>query len=812
MQPKDDREVFERTFGRLLSENLHIRRGLSAVEYRTLCRKAWKECKTSPGFELKVLIDPLSSVARMLDGLPEEYVHWRMEDYLELSRTDSRAISCIAVGAVRPDFEPATDDIDPPVDVEPDEVEMRPYLLAVFDVLGFSGWLERAGLESVTAVYKRLVSETVTKDSIRSYSVVRDDSTRVEAGVGKVSIGHGHFSDSILLWVPLVQHFIAPFIARCADLVCEALQIGVPLRGALAVGRAALHTRSSTFVGSPIVEAAKLEQAQDWMGVCLAPSMLAPDVTCEFDPTLILPYPVPFKKGWDRVASGFALDWPRRFKSRFGKAPTEALRALDSSPAHHKYYDNAIKFAEFSSKALVRTESFDGVNLDALIGAIVHSRKSGEQLSGQDALILRDLARAGSDNAWAAQFLRAVVDGKDLPPIPSKLPGGLKRQLRLVRDAVSAGAEAFQPTPALVDIAHARITRENIKPSTVALLDQLTAFKGDGPLASKFLRDLADGNEPRITRRIRPGLRAMLSDIKRWIEKREVPSGILNWVANDCTRAASEHDYVLSEATLQALATIRQTGGVWMDVATFLVRLAERNDPAVPEIAQKSLRKYLERIRIASKPAGVQRPRTAAIFAVGFGDPPTDLNLLALTEMLVALRERGLGLPCQIAEAIDDFEAAAPKRRAVAESLRAIGIGAAMPPTPHPGGLPQAIYVALLQVQALASRKPVPLSPELLGLAAIHARFSSRKLGDCSLLSLMLLHKGGGEGQIVAEYLWSVARGEAAGPAPKVTDPELARMVEEVRTLAMPEVGGFRMLFSKAGSASESGTTVANTS
>jgi hypothetical protein len=67
-------------------------------------------------------------------------------------------------------------------------------------------------------------------------------------------------------------------MARCADMVCEALKMGLPLRGALAVGKAVMHSRTGTFVGAPVVEAAKLEQSQDWLGVSLGPSMLAVDV------------------------------------------------------------------------------------------------------------------------------------------------------------------------------------------------------------------------------------------------------------------------------------------------------------------------------------------------------------------------------------------------------------------------------------------------------------------------------------------------------------------------------------------------------
>ncbi len=808
MTPKEDRESFESILEKLLAENLHIKRGITASEYRALCRKAWKECHTSPGFERKLLRDPLSSVSRMMERLPDDYVHWRMGDLVELERSESQEITCVAVGVVRPDFTPETGDLSPPVDVEPDEMETRLYLLGVFDVLGFSAWLEREGLEAVTADYQRLISETATKDSMRSYSMVGDGQSQSSTGFGIIPIGHAHFSDTIVLWVPLVQHFIAPFLARCADLLCDSLQIGVPLRGAMAVGRATLHGNSSTFIGSPIVEAAKLEQAQDWMGVCLGPSMLASDVMREFDPTLVLPYNVPFKKGRVVVDSGFALDWPRRFASRHGGDPIEVLRALDTSPSHHKYYTNAIEFAEFSARAVLRTQDFRGVNLDALMAAVVSARNSGEPLPGEHKLALRDLARAGPEGASAAEFLRAAVMAEDLPAVPSDLPAGLKQPLRLLKQALSGKSDTFQPIPALIDIAHARLAGVNIRPQTIALLDDLAAFTGDGPPASRFLRQLAEGEAPSVPRGIRPAIRGMLGQTKRWIERREVPNGILSWVANDCGRAASDPDYSLSDETLHALRAIKRTGDNWADVADFLSALAKGKDPPVPPGVTKGLRTPLERLRIATRPAGVQLPRTADIFAIGIGDPSTEIDLLRLTEILIALKEQGTSLPDEVVEAIDDFEAAAPERQKVAQSLRAIATGAAMPSVPDPDILPRAVHVALLQVQALASGETVPIAPEMLGLAAIHARFSTRKFGDCSLLSLMLLGRIRGEGRTVAEYLWDVARGEAAAPVPKVTEQEFARIVEEVRTLAMPQVGGIRMLFTKAGPRNQDGDTV----
>src|SRR4029077_15528358 len=132
-----------------------------------------------------------------------------------------------------------------------------------------------------------------------------------------------------------------------------------------------MHSRTGTFVGAPVVEAAKLEQSQDWLGVSLGPSMLAADVSSEFDPNLVLPYSIPFKKGRQRVHADLALDWPNRFRSRFRTDPIDSIRAIDTSPAHHIYYTNAVKFAEFSAGPLFRSEGLRPPSLGELADAAI---------------------------------------------------------------------------------------------------------------------------------------------------------------------------------------------------------------------------------------------------------------------------------------------------------------------------------------------------------------------------------------------------------------------------------------------------------
>lgn len=158
-----DRTKFKEIVAAHIAERLHARRGLSAAEYTAICQKAWDECPTRPGFERKVLIDPLRSIERMLSKMPEEYVHWQIGDYLQLERSGSTEITCRAVGSVRPDFSPLRDEPSLP-EGEPETPEVRRYILAVFDVLGFSAWLERVGLQEIQTAYRKLITEAVTKN------------------------------------------------------------------------------------------------------------------------------------------------------------------------------------------------------------------------------------------------------------------------------------------------------------------------------------------------------------------------------------------------------------------------------------------------------------------------------------------------------------------------------------------------------------------------------------------------------------------------------------------------------------------------
>src|SRR5258708_1740981 len=141
MAPEDSDKAFDRAVTNYINEGLHTRRDLTTDEYIALCRKAWDASETSPKFPFKVLIDPLQSAESLLANNTQEYVHWRAADLLEASREPSTDIRCETIAAVGPDFSTDPNESTSGPTEESETPETRRYILAVFDVLGFSALL-----------------------------------------------------------------------------------------------------------------------------------------------------------------------------------------------------------------------------------------------------------------------------------------------------------------------------------------------------------------------------------------------------------------------------------------------------------------------------------------------------------------------------------------------------------------------------------------------------------------------------------------------------------------------------------------------
>ena len=140
------------------------------------------------------------------------------------------------------------------------------FMLAMFDVLGFSRWLDSVGLQAVLDAYYLLIERVVVRPNEKGgLSAVQTREGSIIAVTGPP--GYAYFSDTIILWHPLVPPFVDDFVTRCSSLICEALAMDIPLRGAITLGDAVLDRDSDFFLGAPVVEAARVEKAQNWLGL-----------------------------------------------------------------------------------------------------------------------------------------------------------------------------------------------------------------------------------------------------------------------------------------------------------------------------------------------------------------------------------------------------------------------------------------------------------------------------------------------------------------------------------------------------------------
>jgi len=172
--------------------------------------------------------------------------------------------------------------------------------VALFDVLGFRERLRRQPLRVVLDDYRRL-------------QLAKTESGAISVFTGRElqhwNVGTTVFSDTILLWADDDWEAAQSLISACAHLLAAATDMGMPLRGGVAYGECALDRVSRTFVGQPIVDAYLTEQAQNWVGAALHPSVTGHVSLGTSIRKLeeVLAYPVPVKRG--SAPLEYAIHW-----------------------------------------------------------------------------------------------------------------------------------------------------------------------------------------------------------------------------------------------------------------------------------------------------------------------------------------------------------------------------------------------------------------------------------------------------------------------------------------------------------------------
>ncbi len=223
--------------------------------------------------------------------------------------------------------------------------EAKEYMIAMFDVLGFKSLFPLPGLDEVYRRYETLTA--FVREPKSGYDFVPID--------GFVAIGHlevqcAYFSDTLLYWTPYSFPAFRSFCTTCSETLCRGIEIGLPLRGGVAVGQAIMDHSKAIYLGQPIIEAAKVEGAQSWIGASFGPSFHDPADKKSFFLDTVLPYRSHRKPGSDSLINGSVLDWPRHWRqTRSGPAAT-AVQTLNTQPEFSIYYDTTLWFVEFSEQ------------------------------------------------------------------------------------------------------------------------------------------------------------------------------------------------------------------------------------------------------------------------------------------------------------------------------------------------------------------------------------------------------------------------------------------------------------------------------
>ena len=260
----EDDEAFRLIVGKLLSLSASDRRRVSPDEYVSMAREKWHTCKKDSVYAVKLLFDPLVQpqfqtesetelfcvlVARV--GQQGQLID-APEGYEPPNYPDVR-LSHIVAGS-------------PSGGEESDPSRPTDYLIAFLDVLGFEALLLRVGLEEVNERYGQLLEQALRPESeerpwAKAASIVQNE---IVPALMWLPIHTAYFSDSLVLWVQFHPGHVQEFLYRCSRVFCKALELGIPLRGAITVGPAIFHKERSVYLGFPLIEAARLESKLDW--------------------------------------------------------------------------------------------------------------------------------------------------------------------------------------------------------------------------------------------------------------------------------------------------------------------------------------------------------------------------------------------------------------------------------------------------------------------------------------------------------------------------------------------------------------------
>ena len=230
--------------------------------------------------------------------------------------------------------------------------------LAFFDILGTSQKINSDQYDEIYDFYSYMVDLCSEEQIAISFSNLPGHTRDGSDIVLSIPMKHAFFSDTFIIWIEYDELFgmsLRGFFEKCMHIFTEAIRRGIPLRGAISRGDAIMHEEKKLYLGKPIVEAARAEIAKNWLGIGVTRSF---EEMCVSEARLVLPYEDHIKeshfnsiKEYDDVLFVHcALDWPKYWRNMYDEDVIPFIKRMNNNYAFSSYYDNAIKFVNYSKE------------------------------------------------------------------------------------------------------------------------------------------------------------------------------------------------------------------------------------------------------------------------------------------------------------------------------------------------------------------------------------------------------------------------------------------------------------------------------
>jgi hypothetical protein len=233
---------------------------------------------------------------------------------------------------------------------------IKKYIVGMADILGFSEMVKKISLSELIEKYEAVIRYVNYSSARSAISTTKDEGGVSSREIQLFRMDHFIFSDTILIWKEINEEggrdeVFFSFI-WCVYLIMDYfVRNKIPLRFGIAIGDCIMDFDRKIFLGQPIVDAYRIEEAQEWIGIGFHTSCqeMIPFLTPS-----IIEYNIPMKKNMDVL--NYTVNWCGNDNESY-EIIQELRKKIESNPLVLIKYDNTLKFLDHVRSLAPQLES-----------------------------------------------------------------------------------------------------------------------------------------------------------------------------------------------------------------------------------------------------------------------------------------------------------------------------------------------------------------------------------------------------------------------------------------------------------------------